>query len=134
MANENYGVEDEKDFRKAFYHMVDMVHNLFVDYQRRLEKEIKKQMREASSTSMNKGNGGDPPKTLPSSSSSSSSANSSHASSDAHKKNFEKYDMDMTLLKLYIKYNLPMFNGEVNAEKLDDWVRKINVYCRIQKL
>ena len=40
----------------------------------------------------------------------------------------------MSLLKLDIKYNLLMFNGEVNAEKLDEWVRKIEVYCGIQKL
>ena len=42
--------------------------------------------------------------------------------------------MDAPLLKLDRKYNLPMFNGEVNAKKLDDQVRKIEVFCRIQKL
>ena len=42
--------------------------------------------------------------------------------------------MKIPLLKLDIKYNLPMFNGENDAKKLDGWVRKIEVYCRIQKL
>ena len=41
--------------------------------------------------------------------------------------------MNTPLLKLDIKYNLPMFNGENDAENLDDWVRKIEFYCRIQK-
>jgi hypothetical protein len=27
-----------------------------------------------------------------------------------------------------------MYNGEVNAEKLDNWIRQIEVYCRIQKI
>ena len=42
--------------------------------------------------------------------------------------------MNTPLLKLDIKYNLPMFNGEVNDKKQDDWVQQIEVYCRIQKL
>jgi hypothetical protein len=27
-----------------------------------------------------------------------------------------------------------MYNGEVNAEKLDNWIRWIEVYCRIQRI
>jgi hypothetical protein len=27
-----------------------------------------------------------------------------------------------------------MFNGEVTAEKLDNWIRHIEVYCRIQRI
>jgi hypothetical protein len=29
---------------------------------------------------------------------------------------------------------LPIYNGKVNAEKLDNWIRQIEVYCRIQKI
>jgi hypothetical protein len=29
---------------------------------------------------------------------------------------------------------LPLYNGEVNAEKLDNWIRQIEVYSRIQKI
>ena len=61
MENEDYQVEDEKAFRKAFYQMVDRVEKLFGDYQRRLEKKIRKQMKTRGSTLGKKGNGGDPP-------------------------------------------------------------------------
>ena len=27
-----------------------------------------------------------------------------------------------------------MYNGEINAEKLDNWIRQLEVYCRIQNL
>lgn len=37
-------------------------------------------------------------------------------------------------LKLEVKFDLPTFNGEVNAEKLDHWIKQIEVYCRIQKI
>jgi hypothetical protein len=37
-------------------------------------------------------------------------------------------------LKLDIKFELPLYNGEVNAEKLDNWIRQIEVYSRIQKI
>ena len=135
---EDYGTEDEKDFRKSFYQMTDKVENLFSYYQRRLEKNIRKQINTTGSTSRNKGNGGDHPCTpsSPFSSSSSSSSNKDSAitSLNAHKKNSENIDLNTPLLKFDIKYNLPMFNGENDAKKLDDWVRKIEVYCRIQKL
>jgi hypothetical protein len=29
---------------------------------------------------------------------------------------------------------LPIYNGEVNAENLDNWIRQIEVYSRIQKI
>jgi hypothetical protein len=37
-------------------------------------------------------------------------------------------------LKIDIKFELPIYNGEVNAEKLDNWIHQIEVYCRIQKI
>jgi hypothetical protein len=37
-------------------------------------------------------------------------------------------------LNIDIKFELPMYNGEVNAERLDNWIRQIEVYCRIQKI
>lgn len=36
------------------------------------------------------------------------------------------------LLKLDVKFELPKYNGEVDAENLDNWVRKIEVYCSVQ--
>ena len=31
-------------------------------------------------------------------------------------------------------FELPMFNGEVNAKNIDNWIRKLEVYLRIQNL
>ena len=39
----------------------------------------------------------------------------------------------MPQLKIDIKFELPMYKGELNAEKLENWVCQIEVYCRIQK-
>jgi len=27
-----------------------------------------------------------------------------------------------------------MYNGEINVENLNNWVRKIEIYCRIQQI
>jgi hypothetical protein len=40
----------------------------------------------------------------------------------------------MPLLKLDVKFELPLYDGELNAEKLDNWIRQIEVYCRIQRI
>jgi len=29
---------------------------------------------------------------------------------------------------------LPIYDGELNAEKLDNWIRQIDVYCRVQNI
>ena len=33
-----------------------------------------------------------------------------------------------------MKFGLPMFNEEIDAKKLDNWIIKNEVYYRIQKL
>ena len=40
----------------------------------------------------------------------------------------------MPTLKLDVKFDLQMYNGEINEEKLDHWIKQIEVYCRVQKL
>ena len=65
MEYENYGAENKKDFHKAFFQMENIVENLFVDCQRRLEKNIRKHMNATGSTFEKKGNGGEPHKTPP---------------------------------------------------------------------
>jgi hypothetical protein len=45
-----------------------------------------------------------------------------------------KTPSQILMLKLDIKFELPMYNGEVNAKKLDNWIRQIEVYCMIQKI
>jgi hypothetical protein len=38
----------------------------------------------------------------------------------------------MSLLKLDVKFELPIYDGEVNAERLENWVRHMEVYCSVQ--
>jgi hypothetical protein len=81
----------------------------------------------------NGGNGASPPPSPPSSSSSSSSSTSSKNLPNSPK-GHGKTPWQIPSLKLDIKFELPIYNGEVNAEKLDNWIRQIEVYCRIQKI
>ena len=40
----------------------------------------------------------------------------------------------MPLLKLYVKFDFPKYDGELNVEKLDNWIKQIeDLYCRVQK-
>ena len=34
-----------------------------------------------------------------------------------------------SLIKLDVKFDLPIYDGELNAEKLDNWIRQIDVNC-----
>ena len=70
----------------------------------------------------------------PSSPSSYSSSQRSSVVSATPKKQPEKAKSDLPYLKLNVKFELPTYNGELNAKKLDDWIKKIEVYCKIQKL
>ena len=33
--------------------------------------------------------------------------------------------------KLDVKFELPIYNGDVDAEKLDNWIKQLEVYCRV---
>ena len=82
-----------------------------------------------------KRSGGKPPPPPLSSSSSSSSASSSSTSTTKTTHTHSKIPKGKTpSLKLDIKFELPMYNGEVNAENLDNWICQLEVYCRIQNL
>ena len=70
----------------------------------------------------------------PSSPYSSSSSESSSTASANPKKQLEKARSDLPYLKLDIKFDLPTYNGELNTENIDDWIKQIEVYCKIQKL
>ena len=39
-----------------------------------------------------------------------------------------------SLIKLDVKFDLPIYDGELNVEKLDNWIRQIDVYCRVQSI
>jgi len=75
-----------------------------------------------------KGNGrnGDTPPPSPPSSTSSTLSQPYPNSPNQHGKT--------PLLKIDIKFELSMYNGEVNAKRLDNWVHHIEAYWRIQRI
>lgn len=39
-----------------------------------------------------------------------------------------------SLINLDIKFDLLIYDGELNVEKIDNWIRQVEVYYRIQKI
>ena len=120
MADEEARHEEECNFCKTFYTMEENVGQLLS----RLEKVEERNLEEQGSMH---GNGREEPP--PSSSTSEISSSSHHHhhrnSRDAYKKNFFKLD---------VKFDLPMYNVESNAEKMNNWMRQIEIYCRIHQI
>jgi hypothetical protein len=126
--------DEEEDLRQTVIELKNMMKIL-------LERTIMSQG-EGSNPSMHKGGGGDktpgrdggngasPPPSCPPSSSSSSSSTSLKHLPNGH----GKTPSQIPSLKLDIKFEFPLYNGEVNTEKLDNWIRQIEVYSRIQKI
>jgi hypothetical protein len=108
-----------------------MVKVLYDDY---LERKIPFQGESSKQDKSKKGE--DPPKTPPSlpSSPSSSSSSSTSSNTTSSRKHSHKHKPDMPLLKLDVKFVLPMYDGEVNAKKLVNWVRHMKVYCNVQQI
>jgi hypothetical protein len=121
---------DEKEFQKPFLAMLEMVKVLYEDYLERKRPVL-------GEYSKGKSEEGEdhpqippsPPSSPPSSPSSSSSSSKSNA-----KKHVHKHKNEMTLLKLDVKFELPIYDGEVNVERLDNWVRQMDVYCSVQQI
>jgi hypothetical protein len=112
MASKEGLSHEEKEFFKTFFTMSEKV--LYYDYldrKRPILGEYSKVKNEE---------GEDPPQTPPSPYMSSSSSSSSKSTA---RKNSLKHKNEMPLLKLDVRFELPMYDGEVNAERLDDWVR-----------
>ena len=122
------GLSEEEAFKKSFYDLTNMVRVLYEQRNTRMAGENSKNPHgEGSSGDKkydkkdSKGNGGKPPPYPPSSSSSSSSSSSiaSQKSSNSTTKTFHTHSQTpkgkTPLLKLDIKFELPMYNGEVNA-------------------
>jgi hypothetical protein len=96
--------QDEKKFRKTFFAMSEMMKVLYEDY---LEQ---KRLVIGESSKGKSEEGEDPPQIPPSSPYSSSSSSKSNA-----KKHVHKHKNEMPLLKLDVKFELPIYDGEVNA-------------------
>jgi hypothetical protein len=119
MASEEGLSHDEKEFRKNFFAMSKMMKVLYEDY---LEHK-RPILGESSKVKSEEGEG--PPQIPPSppSSPSTSSSSSSSSSKSTPRKHSHKHKNEMPLLKLDVKFELPMYDGEVNAERLANWVR-----------
>jgi hypothetical protein len=132
MAEEDKCDEQEKNFYMVFYRMSKMVKLMYGYYKKRMKKKLKKKEAHTNDDASEKqGARGDPPKppSSPSSSSSSSSEHSHNSHHSSHKASFKK-----PLLKIDVNFALPMFNGDANTEKLENWIRQVEVYCRVQHI
>lgn len=83
----------------------------------------------ASKKEKGKGNANKPPSPPSFPSSSSSSFSSSSATSKMDKK-----PKKSSLLKLDVQFELPVYDGEMNPKKLDDWIKQLEMYYRIQNI
>jgi hypothetical protein len=119
MASEEGLSLDEKEFQKTFLAMSEMVKVLYEDYLERKRPVLGKPSKGKSEEEE------DPPQTPPSPPSSppSSPSPSSSISKSNAKKHVHKHKNEMPLLKLEVKFELPIYDGEVNVERLDNWVR-----------
>jgi hypothetical protein len=132
MAGEDKRDEQEKNFHMVFYLMSEMVEQMYGDYGKRMKKKGKKNEENADDDALvNQGDREDPlePPSSPSSSSSSSFEHSHHSHHSSNKASFKK-----PLLKIDVKFSLPMFNGDANPEKLDNWIRQVEVYFCVQHI
>jgi hypothetical protein len=130
MASEEGIPQDEKEFRKTFFAMSEMVQVLYEDYLERKRPVLGNSSKGKSEEEEDQPQiPPSPPSTPPSSLSSPSSSSKS-----SEKKNMHKNKNEMPLLKLDVKFELPIYDGEVNAEKLDNWIRQMEVYCSVQQI
>jgi hypothetical protein len=130
MASEEGISQDEKEFRKTFHAISEMVKVLYEYY-----LERKRPVLGDSSKIKSEEEEGHPqiPPSPPSTPHSSPSSSSSSSKSNG-KKNVHKNKHEMPLLKLDVKFELPIYDGEVNAEKLDNWIKQMEVYCSVQQI
>ena len=111
----------KEQFQQTFFSMQQMLGELYKD----------KKARDAASSSKtskkDKGKGKvDKPPTPPLSSSSYSSSSSE---SETEKKPKKTY-----LLKLDVKFELPIYDGEMNPKNLDNQIKQLEVYYHIQNI
>jgi hypothetical protein len=114
MASEGLS-QNEREFQRTFFAMLEMVKLLYDDY-----LEQKRPVQGESSKQSKSEEGEDTPKSPPSPPSSPSSSSSSTSSTSTARKHSHKHRPDMPLLKLDVKFVLPMYDGEVNVAKLDN--------------
>jgi len=116
MASEEGLSQNEREFQKTLFSMSEMVKVLFdyyLEWKRPIQGEYSKKDKSEE--------GEDPPSPpSPPSSPSSSSSSSTSSNTTSTRKKSHKHKHDMPLLKIDVKFVLPMYDGEVNDEKLDN--------------
>lgn len=126
-AEEGQTKFDGEALQKAFLDMKSMVDVLFQERQER-QKHEKGGASKLEDKGKRLGGGGSPPKTPPSPLSSPSPSSSPSSFVNPFKGTHKP------VIKLDVKFELPKYSGELSAEKLDDWIQQVEVYCRIQGL
>jgi hypothetical protein len=121
----------EDDFFEGFQLIKSMVEEIYLERGQRIISKVKEG--ESSVRAEGGVEGGGPLEPSSPSSSSSTSEASVHSSKNKKPKKTHHY-YDMPLLKLDVKFKLPTYDGELNAEKIDNWVRQLELYCRIQRI
>jgi hypothetical protein len=111
---------DEETFRKSFYDMAEMVKILFEEINARFQGESSNPPKGNGDNgdknpNGNGGNGNYPPPSPPSSTSYTISQPPPNSP-----KEHGKTPLQTPFLKLDIKFEFPMYNGEVNVDKLDN--------------
>ena len=48
--------------------------------------------------------------------------------------NSPMHNKKASLIKLDVKFDFPIYDGEINAENLDNWIRQIDVYFIVQNI
>ena len=113
-------VISETEFLEDFMSMKAMMKILLDERAERKKKEEGSSSKEAEVKKEEKGKGvggdGDPPETHQTF----SSSHICHSSPN------------MPYFKLDVKFELPIYNGDLDAEKLDNWIKQLEVYCRVQ--
>lgn len=56
---------------------------------------------------------------------------SSSSSSSLHNNSSSKEKNKTSLIQLDVKFDLPIYDGKLNAKKLNNWIRQIDVYCKV---
>jgi len=120
MAEEEACIEEERNFKNTFYSMEENISQLVI------RLETTKERNPGGQGSAHGNDGEEPPPSPFGGEGSSSPHHHNHRDpKDALKKPFFKLD---------VKFDLPVFNCESNIEKLNNWIKQIEVYCRIQQI
>ena len=108
----------DTEFLEAFISMKNMVEMFFEECaEKKKEDETSSKDVEVKSEEKGKGVGdGDL-----------NDANKSSSSHTSHLNN-----ANMSYFKLNVKFELPIYNGDLDAEKLDNWIKHLEFYCRVQ--